>query len=827
MSIVLINAALILDGNIACNGNVQVTLTGVVTVVPDPDLKKSVYSYKTNSYTTSNGVGRSITTTEGGIDHNGLIKGAGFDSDEGPGNNSLGVNSLDNLLIGYGATHAGLGAITPAPGTTVPLPKPVYGFYESPVSLGSGGGYYHPSNVFYGTNTRGGGAIKLVAKSGVISLDGTINMDGESGYYTGGGAGGSIWVIGWYLVGSGTLSVKGGSCSTFLNGGGGGGGYISLWYENANQYNGPMSIDGGNRGGGEGKIFVKQIEPVIEERFTGTIWNTKWWTYQNTVSLNNALRLSTEQDVYNIPSVESVFNVSGKNITAAVDYLAGAEIPQYDARFLLYVDSFNWVGLTKKSFGVFGISSVDGVISSSGVPLTNVDMSMRLVKTDSTFSFQYYDSTSMAPLTIYSDIRPELADKAFKIRMELEKPSDSTVIKHLRLTPYDISHYYTYLDGTPADLTSVAFDSIGSGPQFYGVDFTMSGNKLSWDMSSSDLSGIFEVGDVIRTIYSYPMQILNGMDASFNTFRITEGVVRGAETTEPVIYVDPDFGSDSSDGRQLSPMKNLFVATAWAKKGGTVVLYDGTYNPTYVARKDITIRGAEGVKPLITSRYSQDTTGSGWENNALSFYSCQGLVENVQIADSTVGIRVENTDKFIVNRNLIHDVSTAISFVKCDPSVTRNRIYNANTGIDFTTCKAPYINSNLVHDSSVGFHAGNTAEIDFVGNTIDACDVAVFIDSSSDGIVSSNSLTNCNVGYQVSTDSSVPAFFNNFYNNVIDMNREPDGTAGNINMNPLYLNRFGPPAYKDYHLDANSPNIGSGESLFDDTLIDFDGVSRV
>ena len=45
---------------------------------------------------------------------NGLIdgEGAGFESNRGPGCNSLLTDSSGNELIGYGATHAGLGYIS-------------------------------------------------------------------------------------------------------------------------------------------------------------------------------------------------------------------------------------------------------------------------------------------------------------------------------------------------------------------------------------------------------------------------------------------------------------------------------------------------------------------------------------------------------------------------------------------------------------------------------------------------------------------------------------------------------------------------------------------
>ena len=92
MSTITINSTLILNGNILCNGDVFINSTAVVYSVPDEDLKKTVYSYRTDTYTASNGVGRSITSTEGGVYVDGLIdgEGQGFDANSGPGNNSLG-----------------------------------------------------------------------------------------------------------------------------------------------------------------------------------------------------------------------------------------------------------------------------------------------------------------------------------------------------------------------------------------------------------------------------------------------------------------------------------------------------------------------------------------------------------------------------------------------------------------------------------------------------------------------------------------------------------------------------------------------------------------
>jgi hypothetical protein len=743
MSSILINSVLILNGNITCNGDITITPTGQVIPVPDPDLKKTFYSYHTNSYTTSNGQGRFLTSTTGSISVQGIIngKGQGFGSDRGPGTNSTYINDTGYKFNGYGATHAGLGAITTT--LEVPAPARTYGNHETPVSLGSGSGYYHSPTDFFGQETCGGGAIKLLARSGNVSVNGEIIMDGQDGTNAGGASGGSIWLHGWNIDGTGTLSAQGGTTFLPSNAGGGGGGYISLWYDRTNSFNGIMSISG-KAGAGSGKFFEKKMEPVFEERFTGDIWNTKWWdATTGNITLNNAVTLTSPQDDYTASTVKSLFTVSGKNITAAIDYIpVGSEISQYNMNFLMQADSSNWFGVARRATGLFGLSSADGTLSSSGVSFDYTNVTFRVMKTDSTFLYQFYDSTS-TPQTIYTDVRSELAEKTFKV--------------------------------------------------FLGLDKTDSSNL---------------------------------MEGIFDSLCIYDGVINKAEAINPVLYVDPDFGSDSSEGQQLTPLKNLFVATAWSKKGGTVVLYDGTYNPTYVARKDITIRGAEGVKPLITSKYSQDTTGSGWENNALSFYGCQGRVENVQIADSTTGIKIENTDLFEVSRNLIHDVTTAIKFINCDPLVIRNTIYDTSVAVDFSSCLNSIVYSNLIYNSSIGLHASSVVGFDFVGNTIDACDTAVQVDGSSSGIVSSNNLTDCTMGFSLSIDSSAGSFYNNYGNTITVYSRAPDASAGDISSNPLYMNQLGPSALRDYHLTDISPDIEAGQVTYDTYKVDLDGASR-
>lgn len=818
-----IGGTLILDGNFTINSDFIVPPLGIVIPVPDSDISKTFYQYDTNTYKTANGKGRTITSNTGDIIVEGLIygKGGGFESNRGPGCNSLLTDSDGYILNGYGATHAGIGHIDTT--AIIPIPKEPYGNWETPISLGSGAGYYHPPLDILGQEVRGGGAIKLVARSGTIMVNGHINMNGEDGTHAGGAAGGSAWLVGWLIDGTGTILSEGGSTLLSENAGGGGGGYISLWYDRTNYFSGGLSV-AGKSGAEEGKIFTKQIEPILEDRFTGNIWNTKWWDHTGSITLDNDLTFNSPVEDYAFPAASSKFTVSGKEIIASLDYaLDSTEINQYSAEFLLYVDELNWVGLAKRQTGFFGISSVDGVVSASGVDYTNTDMSLRLLKNDSTFTFQYYDSTS-TPQTIYTDVRPELANEKFKIKVLLDKPvpGDTTRADYLRLTSLDITNRYFQLNGTPTDQSAVALNVIVGTSQYYGTDFYVDGNKVKWDCTGGTFSDIISVGDQVRTMYGWDYNSADGINIIFDNLKIFEGVIKNAETTEPVIYVDPDYGSDTSSGRQLAPLKNLFVASAWVKQGGTVVLYDGTHNPTSVARKDMTIRGAEGVKPLITTEHVKDTTGSGWEDTALSFYGCQGLVENVTIANAVNGIIVENGD-FDIIRNTITDTTNPISFINCDPTVARNRIGNCRYALDFTSCRFPEIYSNTIFDASVAVRLLNSPDATISSNTLDNNQIHIVMDNTSPAIISNNNLTYCVLGIQASTDSSVSVFYNNFYEAGVWWNRTPERDSCNIDQNPLYYDRFN----RDYHLNPGSPNIDAGILTYDPYKIDYDGATRV
>lgn len=696
----------------------------------------------------------------------------------------------------------------------VPGPRPPYGSYEGSLSFGSGG-----------FATSGGSGVKLEARNGTVTVDGLITMNGESGgagIDTGGAAGGSIWLEAWEVAGTGSLLAEGGSTQETYAGAGGGG-YVTIGYEKVYSFSGTYSVYGED----DGIFFLHQIRPILEDKFTGQIFNTKWWqTIEEPVTINNDLLFDSSQNDFRQPEIESLFSISGKNITADVDYIPvdSTEINFYSANFLLYHDAQNWVGIARKHGYYFGVYAADGITGQTATSFDNTDLTFRISKRDTTFSFQYYDSSS-TPQTFFSDTFDNLANLRYNIRFSLEKPNDpdgtTFTTEYFGLSGTDASNDYITLSAPPNDESAVALNILGGSSQVYGTDFYVSGQQLKWDGMALD--GTLAKNDILRVQYEVDTSI-NDISVKFDHFRVFDGVIYDAYTTEPVIYVDSTYGSDSNDGRQLNPLQNLFVAAAWSRPGGTIVLYDGTHNPTEVT-KTLTIRGANGADALITSANVQDTTGSDWETNALSFNSCQGRVHNLKIRNSETGIYAFNTRNLEVFQCDIGDTSTALKYrvYNRDPVVHGNTLHSNVIGADFSCTLSSYYNSNVAYDSSVAVLITDSTAAVVTSSTIDDCTTAIAFDSSSYGIVASNNITNCTNGIYISSDSTpVDSTTNNFYGTTNQFVGTPNSTIDDTSVDPLYVNA----SSRDYHLSSGSPNIDLGTGAHDRFYRDRDKLNR-
>jgi hypothetical protein len=106
---------------------------------------------------------------------------------------------------------------------------------------GSGGAGSTSGN---GIGGPGGGYLKIVA-AGLVTVNGTITMNGTSGQhaYCGSGSGGGIQIQCGTLTGTGTIRANGANSAA---GGGGGGGRIVISATNASSFGGQMSASYGS-----------------------------------------------------------------------------------------------------------------------------------------------------------------------------------------------------------------------------------------------------------------------------------------------------------------------------------------------------------------------------------------------------------------------------------------------------------------------------------------------------------------------------------------------------------------------------------------------------
>jgi hypothetical protein len=694
-----------------------------------------------------------------------------------------------------------------------PPPKGTYGSYEAPTSIGSGSG-----------EASGGSGIRLVAHSGTVNINGTINVSGENGHSnrTGGGSGGSVWVDAYNIIGGGPIYAEGGDAS-YSYAGGGGGGYITLNYENSNTYSGTMSV-AGKKGGTHGLITIEPREPFFVEKFTGDILNTKWWNIADgTVVLDNVVQMDTTTDDFSAPLLESLFQISGRNIQVDCDYIPSEVEPSYHTDyFRMFIDDRNWVQVARKHNHIFGMYSVDGFLSQSAQSYPYTAVTFRIVKSDSTFSFQYVDSTS--PHTIVSETIPDFNSSSFKIALgtiKEEADSSNYITDHFTLTNIDEYNGYVTLSSLPVDASNVSLNVVGGSAQIYGFDYTVSGQNLSWIPANLNLLD----GDEIIAQYMED-GTFNDLHVSWDNFKVYSGIMRGTETSRPVIYVDPEHGSDSSDGGPLTPLQHLFVATAWARRGGTVVLYSGNYDPTEVELKSLTIMGAYGSTAVISTSGVQDTTGSNWENSGLTFRDCQGLVSNVHITGAREAVYAEDTQNLEVSNCQIYDVTTAVLFTTYskDCRILRNTIHDASIGLNYTNQNyTPQINSNVFYDTSTAVTLVDASGFVVSSNTFDNNQLCILVDNSSKGIVASNNLTNSVVGINVTSDSTISIFNSNYYGTGTAITGSGTVTdVSSINSFPGYTNTY----LRNYHLLSFSPDRSTGTGTYDQFMIDRDGAER-
>ena len=160
----------------------------------------------------------------------------------------------------------------------------MYGSVTQPTALGSGGGG--------SLGGRGGGAIKINAPSGTVTINGTVSANGADNInyqLGGGGSGGSIWIIGNTMAGSGTISSTGGAAVSSWADGYGAGGRIRLTWASGSPFGGTITASAGMAAG----VLYPGYNPICH----GT------YSFPDNTSLTVKGNMALAPGTYSIPTL--------------------------------------------------------------------------------------------------------------------------------------------------------------------------------------------------------------------------------------------------------------------------------------------------------------------------------------------------------------------------------------------------------------------------------------------------------------------------------------------------------------------------------------------
>ena len=207
----------------------------------------------------------------------------GYPAQTGPGKGGVGGTWGDP---GSGAGHGGQGGSSWSAAGGV-----AYGSAMGPVDFGSGGGDTHAAP------NRGGGAIQLTVE-GALTIDGTVsvNADGATGSYDGGGSGGSVWLTASRLNGAGTITANG-QAAGYGGSGSGGGGRIAI-YTGVNEFAGTVTAVGGAGGYRNGNSGSRHYGPNVP---AGLI---SWWRGEGDTTDTMGVHPGTAQGGVSYPSAQ-------------------------------------------------------------------------------------------------------------------------------------------------------------------------------------------------------------------------------------------------------------------------------------------------------------------------------------------------------------------------------------------------------------------------------------------------------------------------------------------------------------------------------------------
>ncbi len=293
-----------------------------------------------------------------------------------------------------------------------------------------------------------------------------------------------------------------------------------------------------------------------------------------------------------------------------------------------------------------------------------------------------------------------------------------------------------------------------------------------------------------------------------------------------MLHVDPIIGNDTNSGATGSPFRTLQKALSVAVPGTTIRLASGVYQETNqtvtagTAAAPIVIEPEPGAKPILD--------GKGNTLNALHIVKSYYVIRNLEIRNTSEGVRLEGVTGVTLENNIIYNVNNEgvrIHLFSVGNTLRGNKIWgcgltsngegiyigtapeqrNNNGGLPDTSTHN-IISGNEIYDVDEGIDikedaSFNIIENNLVYNTFQATTGGINVRSDQNIFYGNVSRNNAGAGFRFGGDIAFsPIYGNNYHYAVKNVLRN---NVANDNAGYGYKFMNGPQ-------DADTTNTGGG-----------------
>lgn len=279
-----------------------------------------------------------------------------------------------------------------------------------------------------------------------------------------------------------------------------------------------------------------------------------------------------------------------------------------------------------------------------------------------------------------------------------------------------------------------------------------------------------------------------------------------AQTTETIIYVDPNSGNDQTgNGKRERPFQTLTQAIAIAPRNAVIQLASGTYSEQtgetfpIIVEKPLEIRGEprnQGYNVKIEGGgefYSR--TGAG-QNVGIVFLASGTLtgVSVTNLRDRGTGVWVEDASPVIRQNTFRRNDNTGVSVNGSgQPTISDNYFYsNGGNGMVIYGKTQPLVKNNTFERTGFGISITENAQPQIIDNEIKNNRIGVIAEGNSLPTLQNNLIERSQEDGLVAITNAHPNLgtARNPGNNTFQGNREQDINNLTENIIPAYGNQI-------------------------------------